>query len=261
MILLQLNSGYATERVNPSWFDASGAQAVEDAAPPLAAGIDDALLPFTVRIVSTEAELAAVQALRATAYGRHLPHLKAAFGQADPLDRQPGTAIFCAEDKLTGELVGSARIQTNRRAPLQIERSVALPDAYRGRLLAEITRLTVRPGYTGPVRLALVKASHLYCIAMQIGAVLAGSRQALLRSYRMLGFSPVFEDGRQVPLVHAGGLPHHVLVRDMVTAEADTRARNAADHAFVFRTFHPDIDLFAAVGDRVGLGLQGGLVH
>ncbi|WP_157603823.1 hypothetical protein [Rhizobacter sp. Root1221] len=225
------------------------------------AGIDEVALPFSVHVVSSEEQLEAVQALREVAYGRHLPHLKASFGEADPLDRLPGTTIFYAEDKLTGEVVGSARIQTNRRAPLQIERSVALPDAWRGRLLAEITRLAVRPGYTGPVRLALVKASHLYCIAMQIGAVLAGSRQSLLRSYRMLGFAPLFEDGRLVPLVHAGGLPHHVLVRDMVTAEADARARDAADYPFVFRTYHPDIDLFAAVTDRVGHGLRPRVAH
>lgn len=216
----------------------------------------EALLPFSVHVVSSEAQLEAVQSLRETAYGRHLPHLKSSFGLPDPLDRGAGTTVFFAQDKLTGDVVGSARIQTNRHAPLQIERSLALPDEWRGRRLAEITRLAVRPGYAGPVRLSLVKASHLFCIAMQIGAVLAGSRQALLRSYRQLGFVPLFEDGRQVPLVHAGGLPHHVLVRDMVTAEADARARGSADHAFVFRTFHPDIDLFAAVTDRVGHGLR-----
>jgi len=221
----------------------------------------ETLLPFSVHVVTTEAQLDAVQALRETAYGRHLPHLKASFGLPDPLDRGPGTTVFYAEDKLTGEVVGSARIQTNRHAPLQIERSLELPAQWRGKRLAEITRLAVRPGYGGPVRLALVKASHLYCIAMQISAVLAGSRQSLLRSYRMLGFSPLFEEGRLVPLVHAGGLPHHVLVRDMVTAEADARARNSGDHEFVFRTYHPDIDLFAAVGERVRHGLRPVTAH
>lgn len=249
---------FGTDRaINPlAAFGFTGAGAAACVPPEAGDDAGTALLPFTVRVVSTECELLAVQALRAEAYGRHLPALKASFGQADPLDRGRGTTIFFAEDKATGEVVGSARIQSNRHAPLQLERSIELPSAYRRRHLAEITRLTVRPGYTGPVRLALVKASHLYCIGMQIGAVLAGSRQSLLRSYRMLGFLPLLEDGAMVPLMHAGGLPHHVLVRDMVTAEAESRARNHADHAFVFKAFHPDIDPFEAVGDRVGAGLR-----
>ena len=128
----------------------------------------EALLPFSVHVVTTEAQLDAVQSLRETAYGRHLPHLKASFGLPDPLDRGPGTTVFYAEDKLTGEVVGSARIQTNRHAPLQIERSLELPAQWRGKRLAEITRLAVRPGYGGPVRLALVKASHLYLSLIHI---------------------------------------------------------------------------------------------
>ena len=221
-----------------------------------ASGVIEHSLPFKVRVVCDESQLLRVQALRQTAYGRHLPAQAAAFGSADPLDRLVDTTIFFAEDKATGAVVGSARIQSNRTAPLQIERSIELPPERQGQLLAEITRLCVQPGYDHPVRLALVKASHLYCIATQIGGVLAGSRRTLLRTYENLGFTDLFGDERMCPLLHAGGLPHRVLFRDTVTSEAMARERRHPDHDFVFRRYHPDIAIFEALSAAVADGLR-----
>jgi len=213
-------------------------------------------LPFTVRPVAMEPELLRVQRLRELAYGRHLPDQAAHFGGADPLDRDADVLVLMAEDKESGDVVGSVRIQVNRAAPLQIENSLALPAGLRGRLLCEITRLAVLPGYRsrGLVRPALIKACHLHNMAFQVGGILAGSRRQLLRQYFALGFKDLFGDGREVPLAHACGLPHRVLWLDCVSAEADARASGHPMHHFVFRAWHPDID---AVGAR---GLQGRLV-
>jgi hypothetical protein len=140
--------------------------------------------------------------------------------------------------------VGSARLQTNLRRPLHIERHVALPAHRQGQLLAEVTRLVVQPGYDAPVKLALVKALHLFCIANQVGGVVAASRPSLVRHYQYLGFSDLFGDRRLVTIAHPSGAPHRVLFRDTVTSEADSRARRHSAHAFVFRTYHPDIHVF-----------------
>jgi hypothetical protein len=218
-------------------------------------------LPFRVGVVSNEEQLLRVQALRQMAYGRHLPEQAASFGMADPLDRLRDTTIFYAEDKLSGALVGSVRVQSNRTAALQIERSIELPPSRRGQMLAEITRLCVAPGYDQPVRLAMVKASHLFCIAMQIGGVLAGSRRSLLRTYESLGFTDLFGDERMCPLLHAGGLPHRVLFRDTVTSEAMARERHHPDYDFVFRHYHPDIAIFDALAQAVAGGLRGSRLH
>ncbi|HEY0819146.1 MAG TPA: hypothetical protein VGD46_10235 [Rhizobacter sp.] len=215
-------------------------------------------LPFKVKLVCDEAQLLRVQALRQAAYGRHLPEQAEAFGQADAQDRTPGTVIFYAEDKASGALVGSVRIQSNRYAPLQIEGSIELPVAQQGRMLAEITRLCVLPGYEPKVRVALLKAVHLYCIAMQIGGVVAGSRRSLLRTYLCLGFADLYGDERLCPLRHAGGLPHRVLFRDTLAADSQLRASRPQDYDFVFREFHPDIEVFDSLAAAVGFGLQGG---
>ena len=231
-----------------------------EAAPRPAAVPAGEALAFRVAIVETDADLQRVQALREAAYGHHLPKLAAHFGQPDAVDRWPDVTIFFAEDKATRRVVGSARLQCNRHAPLQIEQSITLPPHLSGRLLAEITRMSVLPGYAHPVKLALVKATHLYCIAMQIGAIVCASRPSLMRQYLNLGFEDLYGDERMVPMAHGSGLEHRVLFRDTVTSEAHHRARRHPDYDFAFRTFHPDIAVFDAVA-RAPERLRQGLVE
>ena len=208
-------------------------------------------LAFKVGVVSTEECLLQVQSLRAASYGHHLPGLAATFARPDPLDLDDDVILFFAQDKQTGTLVGSARIQINRRRPLQIERSLVLPDHLSGLLLSETTRLIVLPGYNHPVRMALVKACQLYSTAMQIRGALAGARASLLRQYKSLGFRDLWNDERMVPLLHGGGLEHRILYRDLVIAEAESRADNQPYYKFMFTTYHPDIKVFASLPGRL----------
>jgi hypothetical protein len=206
-----------------------------------------ASLPFTVKVVSNEEQLVKVQALRALAYSHHLPGIGETFGRPEGMDRHPDATLLFAQDKATGACVGSVRIQINWSAPLQIERAVELPAPWAGQLLAEITRLAVLPGYNDPpVRLALVKSSHLFCVAMQVQGTLAGARKSLIRQYRSLGFRDLFEDERMVPLPHAGGLEHRILCVDKTGFEERRRLTDDPER-FVYNAHHPDIQIF----DRV----------
>ena len=205
-------------------------------------------LRFTVRAVTSVEDLPRVQALRAVAYGHHLPHLASEFGKADPLDLHPDVVIFVAEDKATGQVVGSCRIQVNETGPLQIHSCMEPPAHHAGKLVSEITRMVVAPTYGDPlVRMALVKTSHLFCIGRQISGIYAGSRTALLRQYRSLGFSYLFSDKREIPLSYASGIPHHILWLDSVTAEFDWRNSRNLKYDFVFTTYTPDIHVFSGV--------------
>lgn len=204
-------------------------------------------LAFRIAIVDSEADLQRVQQMRQAAYGHHLPKLAAHFGQPDPIDRWPDVTIFYAEDKDTGRVVGSARLQCNASQPLQVERCVALPPQLQGRPLVEVTRLAVVAGYVHPVKLALVKAAHLFCVATQTAGVIAASRPSLLRQYTQLGFEDLFGDDRLVPLSYAGGLDHRVLFRDTVVSGNHDRERARPGYDFVFRTYHPDIEVFSAL--------------
>ena len=206
-----------------------------------------AMLGFTVRLVANDEDLADVAALRALAYGHHVPALRSAMDQPEPLDRQAGTVVLLCRDKASGLAVGTARIQRNHPLPLQMEASVTLPAAIAERPRAEITRLAIRPGADPLVRPMLVKACYLYAVASQVRTLVIGARSpALMRLYRGLGFANVFGGDTQVPLAHGGGLPHQVLAFDVVSAE---RRWNAAGHGlygFMVETWHPDLQLLTA---------------
>jgi len=202
-------------------------------------------LPFRVRPAELADDLRHVQRVRELAYGRHVGQHAASFGLPDPLDHNADATVLLAEDRASREVVGSARIQLNRRGPLEIERSVTLPKRLDGRLLCEVTRLCVMPGYCSRlVRPALVKACYLRITALRVSGVVAGSRCSLLRLYRALGFDDLFGDAREVPLAHGGGLPHRVLWLDLLEPESVRDVVQGPMHAFVFRDWHPDIEPF-----------------
>jgi len=153
--------------------------------------------------------------------------------------------VLCI-DKASGSAVGTAHFQTNAGGPLLIEHSVSLPEAMRSDTRAEITRLSAIAGADPLVKLSLMKASYLFCMATQIRWMVIGARnEALVRQYRMLGFKDVFDDDRMVPLRHAGRLDHRVLAFTVIAAERTWREPRHQLYEFIFETSHPDIQLFS----------------
>jgi hypothetical protein len=205
-------------------------------------------LRFSLRVARCESELRAACGVRAASYGHHLPQLRAAFGEPEEMDWNPDTAVFVAFDKASGEAVGTARLATNARRPLQVEQSAVLPEPLADRVLAEVTRLAVRPGHDDPrVKHGLMKATYLYCMARQVQWMVIGARSdALIRQYQRLGFTDLLGEGRMVPLAHAGNLPHRVLGFDVTAAERNWHAACHPFYDFMVRTHHPDIELFDA---------------
>jgi hypothetical protein len=203
-------------------------------------------LRFNICVVRSAADLRAACEVRARSYGHHLPQLRHALAEPDELDWHPDTAVLLARDKTTHEAVGTARLSTNARGRLQIERSVPLPALLGPHLLAEVTRLSVLPGHDDPrVKLALMKGTYLYAMAHQVQWMVIGARSdALVRQYRRLGFTDLLGDGRSVALAHAGDLQHHVLGFEVTAAERNWHAAQHPLYDFMVRTHHPDIQLF-----------------
>ena len=216
-----------------------------------------ATLSFTVRIAHTMEDLLAACQVRSASYGHHVPELRTAFAQPDELDLSPATAVFVCTDKQSGQAIGTARVQVNSLGPLLIESSVQVPDSMRDDARAEITRLAVVPGRTDPlIKLALMKASYLYCMANQVRWMVIGARSpALMRQYRRLGFDTLHEDGLPVPLAHAGHIDHWVLAFDVRAAERHWHEANHPLYTFMVGTVHPDIRLFEPAL-AMGLGRQ-----
>ena len=205
-------------------------------------------LSFRLRIAHDHEDLQRVCAVRSLGYGHHLPDLADGLLDPDLQDGDPSTVILLCEDKLTGRAIGTARVQVTTRGSgrLSIEQCIELPDHMREHGRAEITRLSAVPGADPRVRLVLWKAGYLYCLATQARWLLIGARSpALVRSYRRLGATELYEDGRTVPLSYAGGLPHYVLTFNVMAAERDWFVSNNALYGFMFDTVHPDLHLFS----------------
>ncbi len=201
-------------------------------------------LGFSTTLATDARDLADVAELRAAAYGHHVPGLATSLAEPDPIDQQPGTVVLLCRDKASGAAIGTARIQRNHPLPLQIERSVRLPQRLTADPRVEFTRLAVRPGADPLVRAMLFKACWLHSLAAHIRWVVIGARSpALVRIYRSLGLTEVWGAGTQVPLAHAGNLPHYVLAGEIAAAERIWRMSNPAMYHFAVQTFHPDLQL------------------
>jgi hypothetical protein len=204
-------------------------------------------MPFTVRIACSEAELEQAVQIRHAAYARHVPALAQLLSAPEAGDRDADATVLLAESKLDGEPLGTMRIQTNRRRPLAIEQSVALPAWLRHRTLAEATRLGVTASRVGRVvKVLLFKAFYLYCRRAGVDWMVIGARSPLDRQYESLLFQDVYPGRGFVPLAHAGNIPHRVLCFEMATADARWRQAEHPLYGLFCRTHHPDINVRGA---------------
>ena len=205
---------------------------------------NEELMPFTVKIVRSQAELAKAVQIRHAAYARHVPELAKLLRDAEAYDYEEGSVVLLAESKLDGAPLGTMRIQTNFHRPLPLEGSVELPDWLQGRSLAEATRLGVKEGGIGRVvKVMLYKAFFFYCLGEKVNWMVVAGRTPVDRQYESLLFSDVFPGKGYIPLRHIGNIPHRVLAFEPSSAEKRWAEAKHPLFDFIFRTSHPDIDL------------------
>ena len=203
----------------------------------------DERLPFTVRVVRTEAQLQKAVAIRQAAYARHVPALAEKLREPEPNDHDEDSLVLLAESRMDGSPVGTMRIQTNRRRGIAIEHSVALPPWLQNTRMAEATRLGIAEGGAGRVvKIVLCKAFYLYSLAAKIEWMVIAARPPLDRQYEAALFTDVYP-GETIPLRHASNIPHRVLAFEVGTAAERWAAVNHPLSKFMVHTRHPDIDL------------------
>lgn len=203
-------------------------------------------LPFTVEVATRASALEDACEVRVAGYGHHLPHFRDAYAAPEAVDHDPGTTVLVCYDKATGAALGTARIQTTiHGGRLPIETCIELPPHMLEDGRAEITKLASVPGADPLVKLAIWKAGYLYCLANQARWLFIGARsRGLVRQYRRLGATAFHADERMVPLTYAAGIPHQVLLFDVIAAERNWHAADHALFSFMFTTLHPDLHLF-----------------
>ena len=201
-------------------------------------------LPFTVRRVATEDSLRKAVRIRHAAYARHVPEFARTLANPEACDYADDSIVLLAESRLDGTALGTARIQTNRKRPLHLEESIALPEWLQGRSLAEVTRLGIEEGRIGRVvKIALIKACFEYCEQNGIEYAVVTGRTPIDRQYEQLLFSDVFEDKAPIPLRHVGNIPHRVMSFEIATGEQRWSAAAHPMLGFFRHTHHPDIDI------------------
>ncbi len=201
-------------------------------------------LPFTVRVVRSEEDLLKAVSVRHSAYARHMPTFAEMLKDPEEDDTRSDTAVLLAESKLDGSALGTARIQTNRVRPLNMERSTDLPKWISSQSMAEIRRFgIVRGSEGGLVKMVLVKACFLYCELNEIDWALLGARPPLNRSYEKLMFSDILDGNTYVPLPAENNVPHHVMAFEIGTGKVRWTEASHPMLNFFSYTHHPDIDV------------------
>lgn len=228
-------------------------------------------LPFTVRVVSNEQQLAKAVSIRHAAYARHLPDFAESLKRPERSDFSDDSVILLAESRLDGSPLGTMRIQTNRREPLPLEQSVDLPGWLQSQSSAEAARLGVARGPMGHlVKTVLFKAFYQYCMQEGLAWMVIAGRSPIDRQYERLLFNEVFPGQGYVPLRHVNNVLHRVMCFEVGTADARWAAVQHPLHQFMVKTHHPDICLNPVTSDdmpyplsvapglnsRMGLGLS-----
>jgi hypothetical protein len=201
-------------------------------------------LPFTLKIVHTQAELNQAVLIRQAAYDRHLPDFAKSLIKPEAADFDKGTVVFLAQSKEDGSPVGTMRIQTNAYKPLCLEQSIDLPEWLKVLPMAEATRLGVTNQVGGRlVTTALFKAFYMYCQQIGVAWMVIAGRAPVDRMYQRMLFDDVFPGKGFIPLAHASNLPHRVMSFNVKTAFERWSAVNHPLLNFAALTHHPDITL------------------
>ncbi len=201
-------------------------------------------LPFVVRCVRDEGELAKAVAIRRSAYGRHVPELAARFAVPEAGDLDGSSRVLVALAKLDGQALGSMRYRTNQGRPLDLEQSAELPLALSGRVLTEATRLAVSQAAVGRVvKAMLMKAMFLQCEAGGVENMVVTARHPMDRFYHWLLFEDVFPGSDPIPMAHVGMIPHRVMACDIVATKRRWQVEDHPWYSLFFETRHPDIEL------------------
>jgi hypothetical protein len=212
-------------------------------------------LPFVVRCVRNEAELAKAISIRRAAYGRHIPALAAKFAAPEPSDLDGSSRVLVALSRVDGAPLGSMRFRTNQSRPLDIEQSVRLPEALSNKVLAEATRLAVTQAAVGRVvKAILMKSMFLQCAASGVDCMVVTARHPMDRFYHWLLFEDVFPEGGFIPMAHVGMIPHRILNCDMIATKRRWLECEHPWYSLFFRTRHPDIEFNPGVAVGGGPG-------
>ena len=210
-------------------------------------------LSFTLRPVESHEDLQLACQVRAEAYGYKVPAYRESMLDPDAIDLSPLTTVFLCQDKVTGRPVGSMRIQAayGSRGEVELEKYVPMLPSISASRRGEISRLSAPVGVDPFIRLSLWKAGYLACKENNIRWLVMGVRKpALIRAYEQMGARDIYEDKREFPLAHGGGLNYRVFALDIEHCYEHWSVSGHPLLNFMTTTTHPDIAVVPPSVDR-----------
>ena len=156
------------------------------------------LLSFTLRRAETHQDLLRACKVRAAAYGYKVPEHRETMALPDSIDASPWTTVFICEDKISGDAVGTMRVQTREhdRGELEMERYVTLPEYLRRATCSEVTRLNAH--CSDRVTRNLVLAYEHGGPRAGVDRVRLGHRLAILRGLVAISCGSDFARAKQI---------------------------------------------------------------
>ncbi len=208
-------------------------------------------LPFTVRVVQSEEDLRKAVHVRYSAYARHMPLFAEALKNPEEDDTRSDVVVLLAESKLDGSALGTARLQTNQARPLNMERSVELPNWIRNQSMIEVRRFGIVGGSQGGlVKMILIKACLRFCEINNIEWATLAARPPLNRTYEKILFRDILDGETFVPRPAANNVPHHAMAFDVENTRLRlTEARHPLLNFFC-NLHHPDIHIGSTPGGK-----------
>lgn len=204
--------------------------------------------PYRVRIVRTEEQFRKALAVRREAYSKKHPELAADVAQSEHLDYTNNAIILLVEDSRDGRPLATLRLNSGAGVTAML-RDLNLPAETASPRMAYISRMAaVGSGREKSLARALAnKALFQICMARQFDRMLILPALPRDKLYYRWGFTHVFPDGQPRKPAMLGGIEAHVLQLEVYAIERNWRNSNHALYDFIFRTFHPEIEVFSSL--------------
>jgi hypothetical protein len=205
-------------------------------------------LPFNIVVSRDGATTSRLMATRVRAYGRHSHPIQNSEHFQKTL-KTDSALLLSAECKMSGECLGSIRIESNIKGRFYFEDEITTPDL-EGRVASVCaSRLSVTKGQTGRlVKEMLCKSLYLYSHAMQCKYVYAFVDKPRFRLYTSLGFTPAIAENPTLTLECHDHLPLQLVRSEVNAFELTLTTLNPNLKELYFATYHPDIKIFSSVG-------------
>lgn len=203
---------------------------------------------YAVKLIRTRDQLREVVDVRVLGYKKHIPTLAETLATPEDADFKKATVTIGCVDTATKQIVGSVRITLNQFEPLPLESVFKLDPQIASQNIAEASRLVVPSNSQARfVKLLLIKATYLYCHALQVKWVMLCAREPLDREYEKLGLVDVSTSGKFLLVPYIGQIPHRALGLNVVEAERNWSASKHPLYQFMAQHVHREIKIFDSV--------------